>query len=143
MGQAECPLTFKNSPISVILFGLDMIRATHDWSRSKGANVTCRVGVHHGACIGGIVGTEMQRYHLFGEFIGQLDTLEATAPEGKAQVSVYTKMAVELEMEQENIPKEVVIFMQREEARLTTSKGEVHDYDEIGGRTYVVRSYAH
>lgn len=83
-GQAEAPLTSKNKPINVLLFGLDMVKATHEWSRGMGENVSCRVGVHSGECIGGIVGTEMQRYHLFGGLMRGLEVLESTAPEGLA-----------------------------------------------------------
>merc|ERR1711862_714241 len=81
-GQADEPLTLTNKPISVVLFGLDMVRSTHEWSRSIGESVSCRVGVHTGECIGGIVGTEMQRYHLFGALMSGVEVLESTAPEG-------------------------------------------------------------
>merc|ERR1712113_885772 len=100
-----------------------------------------RVGVHHGECIGGIVGTEMQRYHLFGDLMSGVEVLESTAPEGKVQVSQACKEAVEYQMRQEGITEKVMLFEMRMEPQLTTSKGEVHTYEEIGGRTYVVRSY--
>ncbi|CAE8600104.1 unnamed protein product, partial [Polarella glacialis] len=54
-GQAEVPLTRENSPISVALFALGMVEATHNWSRMKGESVSCRVGIHSGRCVGGIV----------------------------------------------------------------------------------------
>merc|ERR1719240_2103959 len=38
-GQADYPLTHKNKPISVILFGLDMVKSVHEWSRGMGENV--------------------------------------------------------------------------------------------------------
>jgi len=141
-GQADFPLTYKNSPMSVVLFGLDMIRATHEWSRMKGESVSCRVGVHTGDCIGGIVGTEMQRYHLFGRLMTDLEVLESTAPEGKVQVSKACKEAVECQLLEEGIPKEVVIFEVRTEPRLMTSKGDTHEYDEVGGATFIARSYS-
>lgn len=34
------------------------------------------------------------------------------------------------------------VFEAREEPSLLTSKGEEHHYAEVGGQTYVVRSYA-
>jgi guanylate cyclase len=141
-GQAESPLTEKNKPISVVLFGLDMVRKTHEWARGMGENVSCRVGVHSGECIGGIVGTEMQRYHLFGDLMSGLEVLESTAPEGKVQVSKACKEACEGQMVAESLPMEAMMFEERTEDCLKTSKGERHEFDEIGGRSYTVRSYA-
>merc|ERR1712228_93054 len=94
-GQAEPPLTDNRSPLSVVLFGLEMVKATHAWSKDMGEAVSCRVGVHTGKCIGGIVGEEMQRYHLFGNLLTGLEVLESTAPEGKVQVSSSCKLACE------------------------------------------------
>eukprot|EP00931_Biecheleriopsis_adriatica_P005467 TRINITY_DN106988_c0_g1_i1.p1 TRINITY_DN106988_c0_g1~~TRINITY_DN106988_c0_g1_i1.p1 ORF type:complete len:1197 (-),score=246.02 TRINITY_DN106988_c0_g1_i1:9-3548(-) len=140
-GQAEPPLTSRNSPLCVVRFGLDMVRATSEWSRDRGEDVSCRVGVHTGKCIGGIVGSEMQRYHLFGNLITQLEVLESTAPEGRVQVSKACKEAVERQMLLEKIEEGTLIFEDRPEEHLKTSKGEVHEYKDVGGRTYVVRSY--
>lgn len=33
------------------------------------------------------MGTEMQRYHLFGKLMTEVEVLESTAPEGRVQVS--------------------------------------------------------
>jgi len=140
-GQADKPLTYKNSPLSVVQFGLDMVRATHDWARSKGEVVSCRVGVHTGECIGGIVGTEMQRYHLFGNLMTILEVLESTAVEGRVQVSPACKEAVTVDMKEMGIPKEAAMFDERTDPELRTSKGEIHEYSEVGGRTFLVRSY--
>eukprot|EP00438_Fugacium_kawagutii_P005497 Skav227041 [mRNA] locus=scaffold72:374131:380220:+ [translate_table: standard] len=63
----------------------DLLRKSKD-----GWSVSCRVGIAHGECIGGIVGTEMQRYHLFGELMSELEVLESTAPEGCVQVLLAT-----------------------------------------------------
>jgi len=141
-GQAETPLTSKNKPINVLLFGLDMVKATHEWSRSMGENVSCRVGVHSGECIGGIVGTEMQRYHLFGGLMRGLEVLESTAPEGRVQVSQACKKFCENQMREENISTEAIKFEARTEPCLKTSKGEEISYDEVDGGTFTVRMYS-
>eukprot|EP00928_Gymnodinium_smaydae_P037321 TRINITY_DN2592_c0_g4_i1.p1 TRINITY_DN2592_c0_g4~~TRINITY_DN2592_c0_g4_i1.p1 ORF type:complete len:1116 (+),score=211.94 TRINITY_DN2592_c0_g4_i1:72-3419(+) len=135
-GMAEHTLTRTNSPTAVTLFGLDMIEAVHEWSQALGGDpVTCRVGIHHGACIGGIVGTGMQRYHIFGEMMAGVEVLESTALEAHVQVSKALKAAVEAEQCGESPP---FGFTLRTEKQLVTSKGEVHDYDEVGGPTYIV-----
>ncbi|CAK9011040.1 unnamed protein product [Durusdinium trenchii] len=96
-GMAEPPLTAKQSPIEVVKFGMAMIEATARWAENLGVQVTCRVGVHHGQCVGGVVGKGMQRYHLFGNFMSQLDTLEATSREGITQISSACKDAIVME----------------------------------------------
>eukprot|EP00401_Gymnodinium_catenatum_P072656 CAMPEP_0117480556 /NCGR_PEP_ID=MMETSP0784-20121206/12450_1 /TAXON_ID=39447 /ORGANISM="" /LENGTH=1084 /DNA_ID=CAMNT_0005274995 /DNA_START=8 /DNA_END=3259 /DNA_ORIENTATION=- len=116
-GQAEHPLTYRNSPLSVVLFGLDMVNATREWSRSKGESVACRVGVHFGECIGGIVGTDMQRYHLFGAFMQTLELLESTAPEANVQVSRACKDAVEIQLREDAVLSGI-LFQMRAESRL-------------------------
>lgn len=136
-GMAEKPLTEKNSPEQVVQFGLRMIKKVQDWAKRQKVDVNCRVGIHHGACIGGIVGTEMLRYHLFGELMQGLEVLESTGLPGRVQVSGRCKAAVEKEWETECIPPHLK-FVQRTEPKLCTSKGEEHDYSEVGGVTYLI-----
>mmetsp|Transcript_88369 Transcript_88369/g.161830 ORF Transcript_88369/g.161830 Transcript_88369/m.161830 type:complete len:1081 (+) Transcript_88369:111-3353(+) len=140
-GSAEKPLTDTESPTNVVLFGLDMIVVTRQWARERGFDVICRVGVHRGECIGGIVGTDMQRYHLFGQLMWLVDILEATSLEGRVQVSRAVKEAVSEELQKRGTSEEQVLggFEAREGDCLTTSKGEVHDFAEVGGRTYLVK----
>lgn len=157
-GMAESVLSDTNSPVSVVRFGLAMVSAVQTWSRSLGAAeaVNCRVGIHHGECSGGIVGSDMQRYHLFGELLRGLEVLESTAPEGQVQVSARCRAALEEELgggcsppsppEEElgeAVPRGNIRLpfklLRREEAQLRTSKGEIHQFDIVGGRTYLVQ----
>jgi len=133
-GQAEHPLTSINSPSSVVDFALGMIVETHRWSKQRGLTVTCRVGVHTGACVGGIVGSHMQRYHLFGRMMSSLEVLEATAPEGRVQISTACRDAVRQEVGAK------IKLKLRPEPVLCTSKGVVHQYSEVGGATFLVES---
>lgn len=137
-GQAEQPLTITHSPIAVLLFGLAMVNETREWAQDLKEQVTCRVGVHHGACLGGVVGTEMQRYHLFGALMSGVEILESTAPEGGVQVSYACKEAARRALILERKSEDFLLFTERKEESLSTSKGEVHSYDEVGGRTFVV-----
>mmetsp|Transcript_51320 Transcript_51320/g.106803 ORF Transcript_51320/g.106803 Transcript_51320/m.106803 type:complete len:161 (+) Transcript_51320:2-484(+) len=102
--------------------------------------VTCRVGVHHGQCIGGIVGTGMMRYHLFGQFMGQVDILEATSREGQCQISRAC-----MEKVWQEAGKDALSYEERGkkegQPELQTSKGEVHYFEEVGGApTYLVEA---
>lgn len=139
-GQAERPLSARLAPISVVLFALDMTRTCEEWASDLGVDVQCRVGIHFGACVGGIVGTGMQRYHLFGRFMGVLELLESTSAKGMVHVSTPCKEAVEGELREAGRSAEEVFggFARRGERSLLTSKGEVHGYDEVGGATYLI-----
>jgi class 3 adenylate cyclase len=144
-GMAEGPLTKTNLPVNVVLFSLDMVRAVDDWARNMGVTVACRVGVHYGECIGGIVGFDMQRYHLFGDLLSVLEVLESTGIEGRTQVSKACKEECERQLREEadgiqESRQEEVTFTKRPDATLLTSKGEAHSYDEVGGETYLVES---
>jgi class 3 adenylate cyclase len=155
-GQAEEPLTSTNSPLSVVLFGLDMVEATRTWSKQNGLQVSCRVGVTTGDCVGGIVGTKMQRYHLFGALMCCLTVLESTAPPGRVQVNGACKRAVDYELQRmaavpnsnrrglvvptvrpDSTIGRCVAFEQRLEPHLMTSKGEVHQLADVGGATFL------
>jgi len=141
-GMAERPLTETNSPYSVLLFGLDMVRAVDDWAAAMNVNVACRVGIVYGECIGGIVGTDMQRYHLFGDLLTVMDVLEATSEEGRVQISTPCKLEVERQLREEagELRPEILTFRKREALQLKTSKGEVHEFSEVGGPTFLVES---
>merc|ERR1719282_89798 len=119
-----------------------MVRATQHWSKQNGWQVSCRVGVAFGECVGGIVGTEMQRYHLFGELMSKLEVLESTAPEARVQVSEQCQQEVEAQMNKDGIPRELLRFIKVDADYLQTSKGERHDFAAAGGRTYIVDSEA-
>lgn len=138
--QAELPLTPRNSALNVLAFGQDMVRAVHDWSREHGVkDVACRVGIHHGACIGGVVGTTCQRYHLFGGLMTVVDILESTSKPSRVHVSLACRERVDQEiksLETFDGEMEFTSFVLRHETVLITSKDGEHSYDDVGGRTY-------
>jgi class 3 adenylate cyclase len=141
-GQAEMPLTTVNSPTSVIRFAIGMVIKVISWAEKNGVKVQCRVGVHHGHCLGGIVGHDMQRYHIFGALMQGLEVLESTAPEGGVQISSACHQAVLREWEEDKSNDKVFDFKPREGQELVTSKGEAHSFEEVGGRTFVVQGHA-
>jgi len=132
-GQASPPLTLHHRPLSVVLFGIEMIWATQRWASRRGLAVNSRVGVHTGKCTGGIVGTEMQRYHIFGELMTIVEVLESTAPKGFLQLSRNCKEVVDQQIYQEKLPLELFTFEARAEAHLQTSKGDIVEFSEAGG----------
>uniref|UniRef100_A0A7S4RGT7 Guanylate cyclase domain-containing protein n=1 Tax=Alexandrium monilatum TaxID=311494 RepID=A0A7S4RGT7_9DINO len=149
-GMAEAPLTATNSPASVVNFALDVVQAVQVWAKDLGVDVNCRVGVHYGQCIGGVVGQSMRfklgaesGYQLFGALMAELEILESTAPEGQVQISRACREEVDRELQSATTPQEWDnwFFVRRSESTpLTTSKGEQHEHSEVGGVTYIVRS---
>lgn len=141
-GQASWPLTRHNSPTEVVAFAAAMVEATRTWSRETGIPIDCRVGVHVGECIGGIVGTEMQRYHLFGALMHTLELLESTAPEGRVQVSKACHDAVTDQpgtvSETGGSSGQSLRFAERLERTLQTSKAEPVAWEAVGGRTFLL-----
>merc|ERR1740121_268404 len=101
--------------------------------------MACRVGVHIGECVGGIVGSDMQRYHLFGKLMGEVEVLEATAPVSRVQVSGPLKEAIDAELRSSKLPAPFE-FEARGSRTLMTSKGEAHTCDCVGGPTFLVNS---
>jgi class 3 adenylate cyclase len=142
-GQAEPPMTKDHIPQSVVMFGAQMIKTTREWARQRGEQVDCRVGVHHGECVGGIVGAQMQRYHLFGKLLAELENLESTSPAGCVHVSKSCRCAILKKLSQTSGGVDIEQFLtldQRFETELRTSKGEKVEYHEAGGSpTYIVR----
>eukprot|EP00927_Polykrikos_kofoidii_P024931 TRINITY_DN22533_c0_g1_i4.p1 TRINITY_DN22533_c0_g1~~TRINITY_DN22533_c0_g1_i4.p1 ORF type:complete len:1152 (+),score=165.91 TRINITY_DN22533_c0_g1_i4:167-3622(+) len=142
-GQAGPPLTSTNSPLSVVLFAVAAVEATNRWSQEHGEEVSCRVGVHSGECIGGIVGADMQRYHLFGALLSVVEVLEATAPAGRTQVSGSCRNAVEAQILAEGretidgVALDGFAFEARAAGSLVTSKGRLHSMEEVGGPTFL------
>eukprot|EP00747_Dinoflagellata_sp_TGD_P054643 gnl/TRDRNA2_/TRDRNA2_149128_c4_seq1.p1 gnl/TRDRNA2_/TRDRNA2_149128_c4~~gnl/TRDRNA2_/TRDRNA2_149128_c4_seq1.p1 ORF type:complete len:306 (-),score=44.71 gnl/TRDRNA2_/TRDRNA2_149128_c4_seq1:300-1187(-) len=78
---------------AMLALALDLRRAT------AGYNVSChppidlglRIGVHSGECVGGVVGSTMQRYHLFGDTMRIAEVLESTAPTNGVHLSETTR----------------------------------------------------
>jgi len=139
-GQAE-RMTEENNPIDVLLFALEKVDIVRRWSERLAGDhepVNCRVGIQYGECIGGIVGTDMQRYHLYGDLMSQLEVLEACGKPGMVQLSPASKEAIDESMRATGkFGKLDIVFTQRED-ELKTSKGEVHSFDEVGGTTWLV-----
>jgi len=142
-GQAAQPLTLVYRPISVVIFAVEIVEAVRSWSSERDIPLDCRVGVHTGECIGGVVGKEMKRYHLFGQLLSVLELLESTAPTGQVHLSRACMQALEEQACAESLCSEILVCAPREELALKTSKGDPVLYHDIGGApTFVVQSCA-
>lgn len=145
-GQAEPPLTDHNYPLSVILFAIDLVATIHYWSRIRGKDISVAIGAHHGECLGGTVGWEMQKYGIWGEMRQVLDMLESTSPKGQIHVSHACRAAVEMQIRDDSWPPYVptkkrqrVIFKERGKDELTTPEGESYTVENLRGTTSFAR----
>lgn len=139
-GMAEPPLTERHSVVTMLRFALSMAEKTDAWSLRRGEEVRLRAGVHNGQCVGGVVGRDMQRYHLFGSLCSILDLVEGTSTPGCVQISSACFEALQQELGPAWNEKAVELLncriVSRTEDALKTSKGEIHCYSEVGGMTY-------
>merc|ERR1711879_177064 len=134
-GQADKILTERHSVATVTDFGLSLIEETEKWAVKRSLAVGCRVGLHTGECIGGIVGADMQRYHLFGALMTTVELLESTAPNGCVQASAAVRAAYEAQVMtgsltytmrpsgESFVQEHPIIFFERAGPQLATSKG--------------------
>lgn len=132
----------EHRPLALIQLALDMHAAVERYNCKRGnLSLGQRAGVHSGPSIGGVVGTTMQRYHLFGRTLHVVEKLESTAPSGAVHVSEATRKAL---ASSGNMPPRCIgggllVLQPQATGILQTSKGEHVPQEEVGGEaTYVV-----
>lgn len=57
-----------------------------------------RIGIHTGNIIGGIIGTELVRYDIYGKDVSMANKMESNGKEGSVMVSETTKALLEVYM---------------------------------------------
>ena len=100
----DCYVVLGNSsttrdPVSecrnVLNFAVDMISAIEKVNLEQGLSLNMRIGIHTGTVIGGISGTDIVRYDIYGEDVFIANKLESSGIPGKVLVSEETKSYLE------------------------------------------------
>jgi len=131
----------EHRPLALLLLALDMLAAVARYCNRANVTVGLRAGIHSGAAIGGVVGTTMQRYHLFGSTMHMVEKLESTAPSGGVHLSEAVRQALIAvgEMPPRCVGGSLLELEPLEMGALQTSKGEHVPQEDVGGQaTYVV-----
>ncbi|CAD8159949.1 unnamed protein product [Paramecium octaurelia] len=101
MGVLDCK---KRDPAGeaqkVLAFGFSMIEIINHYKKDpQYQHLNMRIGVHTGRVLGGVVGTDVVRYDIYGEDVTIANLMESSGQEGKILVSEITKNLVESEYE--------------------------------------------
>ncbi|CAD8071485.1 unnamed protein product [Paramecium sonneborni] len=101
MGVFDCK---KRDPAGeaqkVLAFGFSMIEIINHYKKDpQYQHLNMRIGVHTGRVLGGVVGTDVVRYDIYGEDVTIANLMESSGQEGKILVSEITKNLVESEYE--------------------------------------------
>ncbi|CAD8153933.1 unnamed protein product [Paramecium octaurelia] len=84
----------------VLAFGFSMIEIINHYKMDpQYQHLNMRIGIHTGRVLGGVVGTDVVRYDIYGEDVTIANLMESSGQEGKILVSDATKNLVESEYE--------------------------------------------
>eukprot|EP00928_Gymnodinium_smaydae_P047614 TRINITY_DN3178_c1_g1_i1.p1 TRINITY_DN3178_c1_g1~~TRINITY_DN3178_c1_g1_i1.p1 ORF type:complete len:1202 (+),score=172.40 TRINITY_DN3178_c1_g1_i1:139-3606(+) len=128
------PDASAHSASAMLLLANDIRRELTTFKAQCGLpdGLNIRVGLHTGSCVGGIVGTYMKRYHLFGRTMRIVELLESTAPTGSIHVSETVKQRFDEEVQKGSAADDVFRFIEYCPGKdLKTSKGVEVPWDDI------------
>ena len=71
-------------------FALDLVKTIEDVNSKHGISLGMRIGIHTGDIIGGITGTNIIRYDIYGTDVLLANKMESTGKVGKVHISQQT-----------------------------------------------------
>lgn len=77
--------------------GLDMIDTINEIKGSAYPFLNMRIGIHTGKIIGGVMGTDVVRYDVYGRNITIANKMESNGEPGKVMISQTTRDMLERE----------------------------------------------
>jgi class 3 adenylate cyclase len=81
--------------LNVIRFACSLISAIEEVNEMCGCQLKMRIGIHTGEVIGGITGTNVVRYDIYGKDVLIANKMESYGEPGKIAVSQLTKELIE------------------------------------------------
>ena len=87
---------FYEEAINVIEFGLDMIEIIKTVRKEINfEDLHMRIGIHTGQIYGGIIGTDIVRYDIYGQDVLIANKMESNGVEGRVMISENTRNLIE------------------------------------------------
>jgi phospholipid-translocating ATPase len=90
---------YKRNPavecLNVVSFAFKMVQIIEEVNQSINAELNMRIGIHTGDAIGGITGTNVVRYDIYGKDVMIANKMESNGVPGKVAVSQATKDLLE------------------------------------------------
>ena len=90
MAAAGLPLEASDHAARCVRAGLAMARYIDERNRTAALKWGLRVGVHSGAVVAGVVGTNKYAYDVWGDTVNLANRLESSGEPGRVNVSAYT-----------------------------------------------------
>jgi hypothetical protein len=81
--------------MNVIEMGKSMIKIIHKQNQIHGSELNMRIGIHTGDITGGIIGSGVVRYDIWGTDVLLANKLESSGLSGKIHVSETTKLMID------------------------------------------------
>jgi phospholipid-translocating P-type ATPase (flippase) len=81
--------------LNVINMGLSMIKVIEQVNCTRNSKLNMRIGVHTGEVIGGVIGSNIVRYDIYGPDVLIANKMESGGEPGKINVSEVTKALLE------------------------------------------------
>ncbi|KAH9491527.1 Adenylate cyclase type 3 [Bulinus truncatus] len=85
-----------------IHMGLNMVTAISSVRQTTGKDVNMRVGVHTGACLGGVLGQRQWQFDILGKEVTMANKMESGGLPGRVHISEATKQCLNGEFELED-----------------------------------------
>nr|XP_040564426.1 LOW QUALITY PROTEIN: atrial natriuretic peptide receptor 2-like [Lepeophtheirus salmonis] len=97
MVASGIPIENENHAPEIAKMSLDIIAkvVTFEVQHKPGYRLRIRVGIHSGDCVGGVVGSKIPHYSIFGSTVDIAGQLEALSKPMKIQISDSTKSLLE------------------------------------------------
>ena len=81
----------KEECFNIAKFGLELVKSIEEVNSKHSINLGMRIGIHTGDIIGGIAGTNIIRYDIYGVDVLMANKMESSGKVGKVHVSYETK----------------------------------------------------